>query len=307
MKIMILGSKGNLGNQLFLNFSKDDKYEIISLDNHNADFLDLDNLFLKIRKFKPDVLINSVAYNNVDKCESNEESQSLAERLNILLPKKLTDICLEIDCILVSYSSDYVFGREDRDYPYTEWDSPAPVNYYGLTKYKGEEQIIKAGILGLKYYLIRTSKLFGPCGDSKFSKKSFFDVMIEVSKKQAEIKVVDEEVSSFTYTVDLAEYTKYLIEKEYPFGVYHLINKGQATWAQAAEELFKLLKVGIKIIPISGDEYKRPAARPKYSLLINTKMKPLPYWKQSLKDYLDNYYKKEKGISKKEVKTEREK
>lgn len=292
MKILILGSRGNLGNQLFLNFTKDSDNEVLALDNHNADFFNLDDLFSKIRKFKPEILINAVAYNNVDKCESNEEAQSVAERLNILLPKKLTDICLEINCILVTYSSDYVFGREDRDYAYTEWDSPAPINYYGLTKYKGEEEVVKAGLLGLKYYLIRTSKLFGPQGENSFSKKSFFDIMIEVSKKQGEIRVVDEEISSFTYTVDLAEYTKYLIKQEYPFGIYHLVNKGQATWAQAAEELFKILKVGIKVIPISGEEYKRPAARPKYSLLANTKMKPLPYWKQALKDYLEKYYKK---------------
>jgi dTDP-4-dehydrorhamnose reductase len=292
MKILILGSKGNLGNQLFLRFAGDDKNKVLGLDNHNADFLNLDDLFSKIRKFKPRILINAVAYNNVDKCEISEEAQRLAERLNILLPKKLTDICLEIDCMLISYSSDYVFGKENRDYPYIEWDSPAPVNYYGLTKYKGEKKIIEAGLLGLKYYLIRTSKLFGPPGENSFSKKNFFNVMIETAKKQGEIKVVDEEISSFTYTVDLAEYTEFLIKQEYPFGIYHLINKGQATWAQAAKELFKLLKVGIKIIPIAGEEYKRPAARPKYSLLANTKMKPLPYWKQSLENYLKKYYKK---------------
>ncbi len=292
MKILILGSKGNLGNQLFLNFTKDKDNKVLALDSHNADFLNLDDLFSKIRKFKPEILINAVAYNNVDKCERNKEAQILAERLNILLPKKLTDICLEVDCMLISYSSDYIFGREDRNYPYTEWDSPAPINYYGLTKYRGEEEVVKAGILGLKYYLIRTSKLFGPQGKNTFSKKSFFDIMIETAKEQGEIRVVDEEISSFTYTVDLAEYTKFLIKQEYPFGLYHLINKGQATWAQAAEELFKILKVGIEVIPISGDEYKRAAARPKYSLLANTKMKPLPYWKQSLEEYLKNYYNK---------------
>ncbi|MCF7819969.1 MAG: NAD(P)-dependent oxidoreductase [Candidatus Pacebacteria bacterium] len=288
MKVLILGSNGNLGTQLLQVFN--DRNQVLGLDSYNTDFFDLKKLKNKINSYLPDVVINAVAYNNVDKCETDAEVKVLAEHLNILLPKFLAELCLENNYLLISYSSDYVFGQENRDFPYSEWDIPNPVNYYGLTKAKGEEHVIKLGLLGLKHYLIRTSKLFGPQGKSSFTKKSFFDIMIEVSKKQAEIKVVDEEISSFTYTPDLAKYTNYLISQNYPFGIYHLINKGQATWAQAAQALFKVLKIGITIIPVSGQEFPRPAPRPKYSLLENTKMKPLPYWKQSLENYLKKYY-----------------
>lgn len=288
MKLIILGSSGNLGTQLLQVFRE--RYEVLALDTHNSDMFDLEDLKNKITHYQPEIIINAVAYNNVDECEASPEAKIIANSLNIDLPKFLAELSLKNHYLLISYSSDYVFGKEVRDYPYSEWDIPNPVNFYGLSKMKGEEHVIKLGLLGLKHYLIRTSKLFGPKGKGPFAKKSFFDTMIEVSKKQAEIKVVDEEISSFTYTPDLATYTNYLVSQDYPYGIYHLVNKGQATWAQATDTLFKFLKVGINIVPVSGESFPRPAKRPSYSLLENTKMKPLPYWKQSLEIYLKKYY-----------------
>ena len=288
MKVIILGSNGNLGTQLRRVFSE--RHDVLSLDTNNSDMFDLERLEKIITDYQPEIIINAVAYNNVDECEISPEARSIADSLNIILPKFLAELCLKNNYLLVSYSSDYVFGKETRDFPYSEWDNPNPVNYYGLSKMKGEEYVIKLGLLGLKHYLIRTSKLFGPQGSGSFTKKSFFDIMIEVSKKQAEIKVVDEEISSFTYTPDLASYTNYLVSQNYPYGIYHLVNKGQATWAQATETLFKFLKIAIKIVPVSGESFSRPAKRPNYSLLDNTKMMPLPYWKQSLEIYLKKYY-----------------
>ncbi len=287
MKVLILGAKGNLGHQLKKIFVHDKDFKLLTWDREEVDLLDLKTLEVIINEVKPEVIINAAAYNNVDKCEIEAKSWDLAQTLNVQLPKLLAEICHKSEAILIHYSSDYVFGQEiSRDTPYSESDQPAPINKYGLSKQQGEDEVLKLKANGLKIYLIRTSKLFGPKGKNPLAKPSFFDIMIELSEKEEEIKVVDQEVSSFTYTPDLAEATKNLLEEKYPFGIYHLTNRGQATWHQGAQELFKILKKSINLIPISGEEFRRPATRPGYSVLINTKAKPLPYWKQALAQYL---------------------
>jgi dTDP-4-dehydrorhamnose reductase len=152
----------------------------------------------------------------------------------------------------------------------------------------GEKELAKRGEKGLKYYLIRTSKLFGPQGESDLAKPSFFDTMIKLGREKEELKVVDSEKSCFTYTPDLAKATGEIIDSNLGFGIYHLINNGPATWYEAAQELFSLLRSSPRIIPVSSDEFPRPARRPEYSILLNNKFRSLRDWRQALKEYLDN-------------------
>jgi len=217
----------------------------------------------------------------------------------------------KMDATLVHYSSDYVFsGMPEIPEPsgcsgscgscslhenfipelgFREDALAEPVQKYGQTKLSGEENVMK---YGNKYYIIRLSKLFGKPAKSKNAKKSFFDVMQEVGKKaeknKTEVKVVDEETSCFTYAPDLAKKTKEIIEAEKPYGIYHVFNSGACTWYEAAIELYKQAKIKAKTVPVSGDEFPRPAQRPYISTLINTRLNPMRSWKLALREYLKN-------------------
>ncbi|HCP08730.1 MAG TPA: hypothetical protein DIT25_02960 [Candidatus Moranbacteria bacterium] len=110
--------------------------------------------------------------------------------------------------------------------------------------------------------------------------------MLEAGKNKKEVKVIDEETSCFTYASDLAKKTKEIIEAEKPFGIYHAVNSDPCTWYEAVLELYKQARIRTKVLPVSGDEFPRPAKRPYYSALLNTKLNPMRSWRDALKDYL---------------------
>jgi dTDP-4-dehydrorhamnose reductase len=282
MKIIILGSKGNLGSELLKVF---DGYEVIGWDKEEIDITDKDSLIEKLSAENPDVIINAVAYNAVDKCEE-EDGFRLAKKLNADAVGYLADYCLKANILLVQYISDYVFSGEEKT-GYSEEDATDPVSKYGISKEMGEKEIFKRAEEGLKYYIIRTSKLFGPRGASEASKESFFDMMIRMSGEKDEIRVInDSEISCFTYTPDLAVETKNLIEEKKLYGIYHVVNSGTASWYDGARYLFDLKGIETSLVPIASDEYPRPAKRPKYSILLNTKLTPLRSWQEALKEYI---------------------
>src|SRR3989338_9954662 len=167
LKILILGAKGNLGQQLVKTFSADN--EVIAWDRGEIDITDRELIFKKTADLKPELVINAAAYNAVDKCETSDEEYDLAKKINIDCPKFLAEACLEVGAILVHYSTNYVFeGKKKRGY--NETDEPKPINRYGKSKYHGEKRILELSGRGLKWYLIRTSKIFGPRGSSEMAK-----------------------------------------------------------------------------------------------------------------------------------------
>jgi len=282
MKILILGAKGNLGGQLVKIFTAGN--EIIAWDRGEIDISDRELILKKIGDVKPELVINAAAYNAVDKCEASDGEYDLAKKINIDGPKFLAEACLKIGATLVYYSTDYVFDGASKN-GYKEIDEPKPINRYGKTKFHGEKRILELSGSGLKWYLIRTSKLFGPKGKSEIAKPSFFDIMLEQSREKLNLEAVDEELSCFTYTPDLAKATKELVDKNSGYGIYHIVNGGPCTWYEAAVELFKLAGIGVEVKPITGDKLDRPAKRPKYSVLLNTKLPPLRDYKEALKEY----------------------
>jgi len=284
MKILILGAKGNLGQQLAKVFAVDN--EIIAWDRGEIDISDRELMLKKIADLKPELVINAAAYNAVDKCEASDEEYELAKKVNIDGPKFLAEACLKAGAILVHYSTDYVFDGAKKS-GYIETDEPKPINRYGKTKFHGEISILELSGSGLKWYLIRTSKLFGSKAESKMAKTSFFDTMLEQARIKPSLEVVDEEISCFTYTPDLAKATKKLIDGGHGYGIYHLVNSGSCAWYEAAVELFKLAGLKIEVKPITGEKLARPAKRPKYSVLLNTKLPPLRDYREALKEYLE--------------------
>lgn len=285
MSILILGAAGNLGGQLKKCFA--DK-EITTWDRTDFDFLDFEELKSRLERLKPSLVINAAAYNAVDKCESDEAEAALAWKLNRDLPAILADYCLSSGIFLIHYSTDYVFGGDNRlTGAFDELSCPEPINVYGQTKLGGEQEIARRALQGLNYYLIRTSKLFGPSGDNPLAKPSFFDMMLALAEKNSEVKAVDGEMSCFTYTPDLAAATKSLVDDQAPRGIYHIINSEPATWYEGVKELFTISRIDKKLLPVSPDEWQRPAKRPVYSVLENTRRPLLRSWREALREYLN--------------------
>ncbi len=284
MTILILGGQGNLGTQLTKVFNDND-FATVSWDKEDFDALDFPLLKEKIAELKPEVIINTIAYNAVDKCE-NKEDYELALKLNRDLPGVLANIALELKLILIHYSTDYVFSGVEEKQEFFEEDTPNPINKYGESKFLGEQEVLKREDKGLKYYLIRTSKLFGPQGKSKLAKPSFFDIMLNLAQNKEELTVVNEELSCFTYTPDLALATKKLLATKQEFGIYHLTNTGPVTWHEGVVELLRLKKIKVNVRAIRSEDLARLARRPKFSVLNNTKVNKLRSWKEALKEYI---------------------
>jgi dTDP-4-dehydrorhamnose reductase len=285
-KILILGAQGMLGQMLVKEFQKDKNYEVIGWDKKECDITNELEVKEKIYELKPEILINCAAYNNVDKAEV--EDKELAMKVNGLAVGYLAQVALKMKILFVHYSTDYVF-KGDKKEGYKEEDAPEPQSWYGKTKYEGERRVLEARINNpdFQFYLIRTSRLFGPAGIGEESKKSFVDKMLELfSQGKSEFDIVKEEVSSPTYVFDLARATKELIETKKPVGIYHRTNAGACSWDEWAKEIFRLKGFRVKINPVDASFFSRPAPRPKYSILLTTKLLPLRSWQDALAEYL---------------------
>jgi dTDP-4-dehydrorhamnose reductase len=308
--VLIIGSRGMLGQELVRTFRGDKAYTVIAWDNEEIDIAKKRDVLSKISKVKPDFILNAAAYNAVDKAEESKKEFEIAKKINGLAPGFLAEAARKNDAILVHYSTDYVFnGQPEIPEPtgcqhicsscnlhdsfqpaigFDEFAKPKPISNYGKTKLLGEKEVKKNS---KKYYIIRLSKLFGKPAKGASAKRSFFDVMLEVGKKAAktkngEVRVVDEETSCFTYAPDLAQKTKEILEAEKPFGIYHVVNNDPCTWFEAVLELYKQAKIKVKVIPVSAADFPRPAARPYFSVLLDTKLNPLRSYKDALKEYL---------------------
>lgn len=276
MKILIIGAKGMLGQELVKVFNDQ---EVIAWDREDCDITNKEDIQAKIREQKPNVIINAAAYNNVDKAE---EEKDIADKLNGYAVGYLAEAAKEIGAVMVHYSTEYVFDGQNKK-GYKEDDRPNPISAYGTSKYLGELELAK---FADKYYLIRLSRLFGKMGEGEGVKRSFVDTMVELSKTKDELDVVDEEVSSPTYAPDLARLTRNILEGNYEFGIYHGANRGACTWYEFALDIFKILEKDIKINPVPGSKFPRPAKRPAFGVLLNTKLPEARTWQEALWEYL---------------------
>ena len=278
-KVLVIGNKGMLGQGLMKAFQKD--HEVIGSDYDTFDITDEKIVKEKINQIKPDLVINAAAYNNVDLTETNQEEFAKAKMVNGQAVGYLASACAENKIILIHYSSDYVFRGDNKD-GYAEDTPTDPVNKYGESKALGEMLLQSSGA---NFYLIRLSKLFGPAGGGK---KSFVDTMIDLVANQGkkELKLVNEEFSCPTYSADLINFTRALWEQNHPFGIYHGANSGACTWYEFGLEIFKQKNLEVNCVPVSADEFPRPAKRPVFSELLNTKMPKQRYWTEALADYL---------------------
>lgn len=281
-RVLILGASGLLGQSLSDAFASD--FEVVEWDRPEIDITKRDEVFDKIGKLKPDYIINAAAFNDVDKIETDASIFKLAMAVNREAVGMIAECADKFGATVVHYSTDYVFAG-DADQGYDENSRPNPISKYGETKLEGERLLQKNTD---KFYLIRLSRLFGPSGDNPNSKKSYVDVVVEAALKGKELRLVDEEISCPTYSVDLAGFTLKLISEKRPFGIYHGANSGSASWYSLAKEVLRLKKINANVVPIKSFEYPRPARRPLYSELKNTKLSAQRSWQEALSEYLSS-------------------
>lgn len=281
VKILIIGEKGNLGQELVNLFLKDKKYQVFGWDKGEIDITDREKAQEKIIELAPKIIINTAAYNAVDQCEEVNGFEA-AKKINGEAVGFLAQASKKAGAIFVHYSTGYVFDGVKKE-GYKESDKPNPISRYGESKYLGEKYLQESGS---DYYLIRTSRIFGKKGSSEMSKESFVDIMLQLGHKKDLLELVDEEIDNFTYAPDLAKATKDLIESGMLFGIYHITNKGAYSWYAAAIKVFNEAGIKVKVVPVSSQIFPRPAKRPEYSALLNTKLPSLRSFEEAVREYL---------------------
>lgn len=287
--ILILGARGMLGQALVKEFSGVG-YEVTGWDKAELDITDRARALEKIGALKPDIIVNAAAYNNVDRAET--EDSELAFIINAEAVGYLAEASARASALFVHYSTDYVF-RGDCEDGYAENAAPDPQSVYAKSKFEGEKAVLchSERSEGSIFYLIRTSRLFGPVGQGEGAKRGFVETMLDLVKNngKVELDLIDTEKSSPTYVADLARATRELIESGAPAGIYHRANSGACTWHEWARKIFELAGLSVKLNPVPVSRFPRSAPRPKFSALLTTKLPPLRPWEESLKEFLSNF------------------
>ncbi len=278
MKIVVAGSKGMLAQDLIPMLEKE--HEIFSFDLDEIDITDKEQIFGLVRKTKPDIVINCAAYNQVDQAETDRETAFLVNAYGV---QHLALACEEFGSVLCHFSTDYVFDGKTNQ-PYQPDDQPNPISVYGESKRAGE--VFVQSILN-RYYLIRTSSLYGKYG------QNFVYTILRLAKENEILRIVRDQTMSPTWTVNLAQGLIELIHSG-NFGVYHLTDRteGGISWFEFAKEILKVKGLGNEVVPTTSQEFAHPAKRPTYSVLDTTLFtersgyEPIP-WQESLKRFMD--------------------
>ena len=272
-----------LGQILVHIFSYDNQYQVVAWDKDNLDITKEKEVIEAIKDMKPDVVISAAAYTDVDGAETNKD---IALKVNGKAVGYLSRASHQSGAFFIQISTDYVFGQEKKQ-GYKEEDIPQnPLNVYGESKLLGEKLLLQEAKKGLDYYLIRTSWLFGPGG------KNFVQTMLDLAKTHSQLKIVNDQYGRPTYSYDLAQTIKNMIERQLPSGIYHFTNNPELNWYRFAQIIFavkKELDPDFKIpgiIAVSSDKFPRPAHRPHFSVLLNTKLPQGRDIQEALKDYL---------------------
>jgi len=282
MKVLVTGANGQLGTDL-CKVLRD--FELIPLTDKDIEISDMSSVKQAFSKYKPDIIINTAAYVRVDDCEDEKDK---AFSVNALGARNVAGVAQELGAKLVHLSTDYVFGgeAEPRTTPYTEFDTPVPLSIYGKSKLAGENL---ARHFCLRHFIVRTSGLFGVAG-SMGKGGNFIETMLKLSREREELRVVNDQIFSPTYTMDLARKIVQLMTTDY-YGIFHITNRGACSWYEFTTEILKLAGITTPVVPITSDQYPQKARRPRYSVLDNSHLRLLGMddmrpWQEALKDYL---------------------
>jgi len=279
VRILITGSKGQLGNEIRVLAKGYPDFDFLYTDIDELDITDQ----LKVDEFficnMPQVIINCAAYTAVDKAESDEATAHL---INATAVENLSKSATKIGALMIHVSTDYVFDGNSY-LPYCETDETNPQSAYGRTKLAGEEAVRQ---YANKAIIIRTSWLYSAFGNN------FVKTMIKYGKERKELKVVYDQVGTPTYARDLAKAILDIIPSALQHSgtdLFHYSNEGVASWYDFARTVIAFSGISCDIKPILTKDYPLPAHRPCFSVLNKSKIKEkynieIPYWSDSVKD-----------------------
>lgn len=294
MRVLVTGTSGQLGYDVMEELARRG-YEGIGADRSETeakfrhvllDITDKEKVSRTVQELKPDVIVHCAAWTNVDGAE-DQENLAKVRAVNVDGTRNLAEAAKEVDAKFVYISTDYVFNGEGERPWQPDDKNYSPINVYGQSKLDGELEVSQ--ILD-KYFIVRIAWVFGRNG------KNFIKTMIEVGKKHPVVKVVDDQIGTPTYTVDLAQLLVDMIETD-KYGYYHATNEGgYISWADFAEEIYKQAKMDVKVERVTTSEYekiagKTVAKRPFNSRLDKSKLvengfKLLPEWQDATKRFI---------------------
>ena len=282
MKFLITGYRGQLGYDIVRELDKRGFKDYLALDKDEMDITNRDDVMRVVHEYHPDVIFHCAAWTAVDKAEDMIDA---CYNVNVVGTKNMVDASLDVGAKILYMSTDYVFDGKKDGY-YTEEDEVHPMSVYGRTKYEGEEEVRR----NPKHYITRISWVFGINGHN------FIKTMIKLSSDHDELSVVNDQIGTPTYTVDLA---RLLVDMALTdqYGTYHSTNEEYCSWAEFADYIFKSNGIDTKVKPVSTEEYleisgTKQAYRPRNSKLSKDKLKRagfklLPSWKDATKRYCD--------------------
>ena len=282
MKVLLIGANGQLGSDLVKTLSGVD---LVPLTHSDIDIRETVGVRETLRRHAPDVVINTAAYHKVDECETNVEKTF---EVNTYGVRNLAMACQGQGAALLHMSTDYVFGGDaERRTPYLETDTPAPINTYGIAKLAGEYFV---RYLLDRYWIVRSQWLYGVAGASGKG-GNFVELMLRLAREGRDIKVVDDQVGSPTYTLDLARKIGQLIETT-DYGLYHVTNAGSCTWYDFARKIWELAGLEPNAEPTTTAAFGAVATRPAYSVLENAALREIDLddmrpWEEALAAYME--------------------
>ena len=281
MKVLLIGANGQLGTDMNRVFRAAGDTVFPYVHAH-LDVCSEASIAKVLDETHPDLVLNTAAYHRVEECEKRSD---LAFQVNGTAPMHLAIACQKAGATLVHFSTDYVFGGYAKNSPYDEIDRPAPLNVYGASKVLGEYLIPDYTD---RYFILRVCGLYGTAGSSGKG-GNFVETMLKKGMAGDNIRVVDDQVLTPTYTVDLAEAVRKLVLTE-KYGLYHLSSEGECSWYDFTRHIFESAGIQAKLSPVKSTEFNSPVKRPSYSVLSKAKARAvgvtLPSWKDALPRYL---------------------
>ncbi|MBQ8891811.1 MAG: dTDP-4-dehydrorhamnose reductase [Bacilli bacterium] len=289
-RYLITGYRGQLGYDIKRELNNRGEYNVLALDREEMDITSKEQVDKVIETYKPDVIFHCAAWTAVDKAE-DESLKDKVYDVNVTGTKNIVDASLKVGAKVVYMSTDYVFDGT-KDGLYTEDDKPNPKSYYGETKCLGEDEVRR----NPKHFITRISWVFGINGNN------FIKTMLKLSLTHDSLNVVNDQVGSPTYTVDLARLLVEMAETE-KYGTYNVNNEGFCSWAEFAEYIMKSNNKKTIINPVTTEEYlditkTTQAYRPRNSKLSKDKLEAngfdrLPSWEDATNRYIKELNEKE--------------
>lgn len=273
--ILITGANGQLGSEL-RKLLDETKQNYVATDSNEMDITDKDQVLAVFEEVQPTVVYHCAAYTAVDKAE--DEGKELNNKINIEGTRNIAEVAEAMGATVVYISTDYVFDGTNVA-EYTVDDQTNPKNEYGRAKQEGENLVQE---LCSKYYIIRTSWVFGEFGNN------FVYTMKRLAETHPKLTVVSDQVGRPTWTRTLAEFMVHIIRNETQYGIYHLSNDGSCSWYEFACEILK--DYNVEVSPVTSEEYPQKAYRPKHSIMDLSKAKgtgfTIPIWQDALGSFL---------------------